>query len=251
MEGYETYIEVEDVKIHIEVYGAGEPIIFLHGNGGSTRSFDKQIPFFASIYQVICIDTRGHGKSDLGKEHLDFSILASDVIKVMDKLEIESANIVGFSDGGNTAITLALNYPGRVKSITTSGANLFPEGLVEYIFPPMQIGYVTTNFFKIFSKKMKIKNELFSLLVKHPHINPEELTKIKVPALIMAGDRDLIKREHTDLITKSIKNSIQYIVTDCDHFIADEKPDEFNSALSNFLKDIVYKKQEYTNDKKN
>ena len=239
MNGYETYINIDDVKIHVEVYGEGEPIIFLHGNGGDNRSFDKQIPVFMQEYKVICIETRGHGKSTLGKKPLDFKIISSDVIFVMDTLNIKEANIVGFSDGGNTALVLGINYPERIKSLVLSGANLFPSGLVEYIKPAIKAGYNASKIGSIFSKKLKLKKELFSLMVNHPHIDPNDLTKIKVPVLVMAGDRDLIKREHTDLITHRIKKSVQYIVKDCDHFIADEKPNEFNYVVMNFLNEMI------------
>lgn len=251
MEGFETYIDVKgNAKIHFEVFGNGEPVIMLHGNGGSTRSFDKQIPSFMSEYKVICIDTRGHGKSTLGELNLDFEIIAEDVIAVMDYLDIDRANIVGFSDGGNTAIYLGIYYPSRVNSLILSGANIFPEGLVNYIKLPIKLGYGACKVGSLFSNKLKVKRELFSLMYNHPHINPDDLSRIKVPTLVMAGDKDLIKREHTNLITQRIKHSVEYIVNDCDHFIADEKPNEFNYIVMNFLNELVYNKGDNTNEKK-
>ncbi|MEG0073712.1 MAG: alpha/beta hydrolase [Clostridia bacterium] len=237
----EDIIDVNTAKIHYEVYGSGEYIILLHGNGGSTRSFDKQLSAFSSKYTLVCIDARGQGKSTLGDIKLNIDLLADDVIAVMDHLNIKTANVIGFSDGGNVAINLGIRHKKRFTSLIISGANLFPEGIVSYLKPALELGYLAMKIGSIFSYKAKVKRELFSLLVKHPHVHPMDLSTINVPVLVLAGERDLITREHTNLITKNIKKSVQYIVKDSDHFIMDEKPDEFNSIVLDYLETVVYR----------
>ena len=109
--------------------GYGAPLILLHGNGESSGYFVNQIDRFANEYRVIAVDTRGHGASPRGNKPFTLETFADDLKNLLDSLNIEKANILGFSDGGNIAVIFALKYPERVASLVLNGANLFPRGL--------------------------------------------------------------------------------------------------------------------------
>ena len=106
-----------DIRLHYTEKGTGEPLILLHGNGENSGYFVHQIDFFSQKYRVIAVDTRGHGKSPRGKAPFGIRQFAEDLRDFMDELEIERANILGFSDGGNIAVTFALKYPQRVNRL--------------------------------------------------------------------------------------------------------------------------------------
>lgn len=217
--------------VHFERYGEGEDLILLHGNGGSSEYFERQIPFFEQYFKVTAVDTRGHGQSERGEGELTLSRIADDLREVLDRLRIEKANILGFSDGGNIAIIFALKYPERVKRLVLNGANLFLSGATfkanAYAFKSYIKSY--------FRKNGKLKREILNLMIKEPKIAPSELSAIKAPTLVIAGDHDLIKVPHTKLIADSIKGSALALM-EGDHFIAWEKADEFNRIVLDFLK---------------
>lgn len=110
------YASVNGINLYYETYGTGEPLILLHGNGGSINSFNKQIPFFEKYYQVIAIDSRLQGKSGGSPDNISYDLMASDFCALLDYLHIGSANVLGWSDGGIDGIVMALNCPEKVKN---------------------------------------------------------------------------------------------------------------------------------------
>ena len=126
------YIDVNDAKIYYEEYGQGEPLIFLHGNNGSIEDFYQQIPFFAKQYRVIAIDTRGQGKStDLTNTPYTYEQFSNDLFQTTQKLNLKKINLVGWSDGGNTALIFNALHPELINKIVTIGAVLNPNGVGE------------------------------------------------------------------------------------------------------------------------
>ena len=118
-----------DIQLHYIEQGQGQPLILLHGNGESCDYFEHQVSFFAKDYNVIAIDTRGHGKSPRGEKPFTIVQFAEDLHDFMDEKGITKANLLGFSDGGNIALTFALKYPERIDKMIIDGANLFPRGV--------------------------------------------------------------------------------------------------------------------------
>ena len=97
------------MKLYYKEAGKGFPLILLHGNGENGGYFEHQIGYFQDKYRVIALDTRGHGKSPRGEKPFTIRQFAEDLHDFMDEQEIEKAHILGFSDGGNTALKFALN----------------------------------------------------------------------------------------------------------------------------------------------
>lgn len=100
-----------DIELFYEEMGSGEPLILLHGNGEDHTIFNKIADYFSGKYRVISIDTRGHGESPMGEEPFSLYQFAEDLNDFMDEHNIEKANILGFSDGGNIALIFASEYP--------------------------------------------------------------------------------------------------------------------------------------------
>lgn len=105
-----------DVSLYYQEWGEGEPLFLLHGNGEDGTYFVNQTTYFSDRYRLIAVDTRGHGKSPRGTAPFTMEQFAIDLHKLMDRLQIQKAVILGFSDGANIAMKFALKYPDRVKA---------------------------------------------------------------------------------------------------------------------------------------
>lgn len=223
-----------DIKLNYMEKGQGEVLILLHGNGENHTYFKNQIDFFSEKYRVIALDTRGHGESPRGDKLFTIRQFAEDLYEFMCEKEIEKAHILGFSDGGNIAICFALKHPEKVNRLILNGANLYGSGVKARIQLPIILGYYTARLFASKSEEAKRKSEMLSLMVNDPNIKKEELHKLKMKTLVIAGNRDMIKQTHTKLIADNIKNST-LVIMEGDHFIAAKKSEKFNKYVMDFL----------------
>ena len=224
-----------DIRLHCIEQGQGKPLILLHGNGESCDYFEHQIPCFAKDYRVIAIDTRGHGQSPRGDRPFTIIQFAEDLHDFMDQNAIEKAILLGFSDGGNIALTFALKYPERVEKMIIDGANLFPSGVRPLYQWPIEIGYHIAKLFAKKSEKAQKNAEMLGLMVNEPYIEPSELARLTMPVLVVAGTKDMIKESHTRLIYKSLPKAKLEII-DGDHFVANKNSVLFNKVVEEFLR---------------
>ena len=224
-----------DIKLNYIEQGQGQSLILLHGNGEDTTYFEHQIPYFSKNYHVIAIDTRGHGQSPRGEKPFTIKQFAEDLHDFMDEKGIEKAVILGFSDGGNIALTFALKYPERVEKMIVDGANLFPSGVKPLYQWPIEIGYRIAKMFSKKSDKALHNAEMLGLMVNEPHIEPSELSHLTMPVLVVAGTKDMIKESHTRLIYKSLPNAQMNIIKG-DHFVANKNANAFNKVVDEFLR---------------
>lgn len=227
-----------DISLHYLEKGQGKPLILLHGNGEDNSYFVYQVAYFSRFYRVIAIDTRGHGQSPRGTAPFSIQQFAEDLRGFLDQHDIPKAHILGFSDGGNIALTFALHYPERVDRLILNGANLFPAGVKSTVQLPIVLGYHTASLFAKRSPKAKENAALLGLMVKEPNIRPEELNGLTVPTLVIAGTKDMIRESHTRLIARSLPNA-RLVLLPGDHFIANKEPAAFNRAVRDFLNEEV------------
>ena len=224
-----------DIQLHFIEQGQGQPLILLHGNGESCDYFEHQIPYFSKDYRVIAIDTRGHGQSPRGEKPFTIAQFAEDLHDFMDESDIEKAVLLGFSDGGNIALTFALKYPERVDKMILDGANLFPRGVKPLYQWPIEFGYRIAKLFSKKSEKAKQNAEMLGLMVNEPNIDPAELSRLIMPVLVVAGNNDMIKDAHTRLIHNNLPNA-QLSILKGDHFVANKHPEAFNKVVVEFLR---------------
>jgi pimeloyl-ACP methyl ester carboxylesterase len=122
---------VNDIQMYYATYGdpSNDPLILLHGGLGNADYFVNQIPAFSEHYYVITPDSRGHGRSTMSDQQIGYALMASDVLALMDYLKIDSAYLVGWSDGGIIGLDIAINHPERLKKLVAYGANYNPSGV--------------------------------------------------------------------------------------------------------------------------
>lgn len=225
---------MSDISLYYTEKGNGFPLLLLHGNGEDSRYFVNQAEFFSTYFHTIAIDTRGHGKTPRGDGEFSLVRFAEDLHGFMLSHGISKAHILGFSDGGNTALYFALNYPSMVEKLILCGANLFPAGIKRSVQIPIEIGYFIAKLFAKKSGGARANAEMLGLMVNEPDIKPEELARLTMPTLVVAGTNDMVKKSHTELIAGSIpKAELAFIKGD--HFIANKNPDEFNERVKRFL----------------
>ena len=214
--------------------GDGKPIILLHGNGGSSDDFALQTNYFSRFREVIAVDTRGHGNSPRGDAPMSFPQFAKDLQTFLDEHRIEKADILGFSDGANTAILFAAENPKRVSKLILCGACTNPKAVKRSVQIPIEIGYWISSRFK--NPDAKKKAEILGLMVNDFGISKEHLRRIQAETLVLAGTKDMIKEEHTKMIAETIPQAkLQFL--EGNHFLPTKNADAFNKTVEAFLKE--------------
>ena len=214
--------------------GQGIPVILLHGNGENCSYFQAQIDAFSEFYHVYAIDTRGHGKTPRGSAPFTIAQFAEDLKLFLDDRNIQEADILGFSDGGNIAMVFAMKYPKYVRNLILNGANLDAKGVKPAVQIPIELGYRLASLFAGKSSQARLHAELLGLMVHDPNVKPEELRNVRARTLVIAGTKDMIKQSHTELIARSIPGA-ELIFLPGDHFIANKNPGAFDEAVGRFL----------------
>jgi pimeloyl-ACP methyl ester carboxylesterase len=230
------FLTTRGFKMYYETYGKGEPLLFIHGNGGSLGNFSNQIPFFSLHYKVIAPDSRAQGKSADTRDSLTFEMMADDFNALLDSLHLDSCYIIGWSDGGINGLLLAIRHPEKVKRLAITGANLWPDttGLTPYVYNKIVQGSADLR------KKQQtpeVKNELkiSDLDLNEPHISLEQLHTIHCPTLVIGGDHDAIPTRHTLLISENIPQSYLWIIPNSGHSTPVFKKDQFNALIFDFF----------------
>jgi len=231
-------LQVNGIPLYYEIYGEGEPLLIIHPNGGDIASMGHQIEFFSKKYKVIAADSRGFGKSPIGAGKLTYEKMTSDLEGLLDHLEIKSETILGWSDGGIIGLMMAINHPERVERLAIMGANVNPEGANDWAVA--WIGKQMEKVDKMIAADpsnpdYKDMRQQLDLMLTQPHIPYEDLAKIGAPVLVMAGDKDIIKTEHTVKIFDSLTHAQLCIFPGATHQIPYRDPERFNRAVDEFL----------------
>ncbi|WP_232341341.1 alpha/beta fold hydrolase [Hymenobacter ginkgonis] len=228
-------------KMYCEVYGTGKPLLLIHGNGSSIKAFAKQIPYFAQTYKVIVADSRAHGQSINKIDSLSYEMMADDYAALLTAMHIDSANVIGWSDGGINGLLLAIRHPAKVKKLVVTGANLQPDSTA---VDPAVLQRVTKTYNMLggWFKETRPKTPLdsmvykyFKLLKEQPHISLADLHKIMAPTLVIGGDHDVVRPQHTLLIAENIKRSYLWILPNSGHSTLIAYTTEFNQKVTQFL----------------
>ena len=214
--------------------GEGKPLILLHGNGGSSADFALQTNYFSGFREVISVDTRGHGNSPRGDVPMSFPQFAKDILAFLDEQEIEKADIIGFSDGANTAILFAAENPKRVGKLILCGACTSPKAVKRSVQIPIEIGYWIASRFK--NPKARKNAEILGLMVNDFGISKEHLRQIQAETLVLAGTKDMIRESHTKMIAETIPKA-KLMFHEGDHFLPMKRANAFNRAVEEFLKE--------------
>jgi len=243
------HITIQNIEIYYEEYGIGPPLILLHGGLGSIHDFQALIPVLSKQYRVIAFDRPCHGRS----EHIDslsYHVMADYTSFFIDQLKLDTTYLMGWSDGGSTALLVASMRPDKVKKIIICGADMNekregsqpPENLlrinpsfVENNWQPWLINYKSIspqpdNWKTFISKTVKMWLQI-------DYITEKEMQELKSKTLLVLGDRDIVKPEVGIKMNRLIRNSQLCILPNTTHFLLAEKPDLVSRLAIDFLKE--------------
>ncbi len=223
------YFDAGDVKLYYEVYGEGKPILMLHGGVyGYIDEFEFFIPKLAEHHQVICLATRGHGKSGIGQEPYTFRQRAEDAWKLIRHLQLDSAIVIGFSDGGSTALKLAALYPEVVERVIAMGVGDVPKDSRKNTFhySAEQLLGESKNYFENLLKLMPEPDRwdeslrMLSELYNEDYLSTETFERIQCPVLLMNGENDQYQTLNSLMLCyRSIPNADVSVIPACGHLI--------------------------------
>ena len=222
---------------------AGEPVLALHGNGGSHGTFAGVTDrLCAAGVGVIAFDARAQGQSGRGTLPLTYELLSEDAICVLDALGVQRVHVLGHSDGGIEALLLARDHAERICSIVAGGANLTPEGVVEdpgwddagaAATNLVWAEFMETHTFSAdidptllpAAEDARLAGELFRLMLDEPHIEASSLCSITCPACVLVGEHDCITQEETRAIANAIPGARLVVVPGVGHSLPRQAPD--------------------------
>lgn len=223
-----------NIKLNYVERGTGFPLILLHGNGEDHTYFKHQMDPFSARYRVIAVETRGHGATPRGEAPFTLEQFTEDLKRFLDQQSIDRCSLLGFSDGGNIALMFALKYPERVEKLILNGANLDPSGVKRSVQVPIELKWAKARLARQMDQKAAREFELLDLMVSQPHIDPLSLRGLRMPVLVVAGEKDMIKESHTRAIAAPIPDS-KLVFLPGDHFVARRNPEAFNALVLDFL----------------
>lgn len=224
-----------DIELNYVEQGEGFPLILLHGNGEDHTYFEHQMGPFSAHYRVIALETRGHGQSPRGEAPFTLEQFAEDLKEFLDEKGIHKCHLLGFSDGGNIALIFALKYPQYIEKMILNGANLDPSGLKRSIQLSLEAKWAMQKVRCAADPSAKAKFEMLDLMVTQPHIDPLSLRSLRMPTLVVAGEKDMITEAHTRAIAAPIPGS-KLVFLPGDHYVAQRNWEKFNSVVLEFLK---------------
>ncbi len=242
----EGFIEHDGARIWYSTYGSGAPVILLHGGLGHSGNWGYQVPALVEAgYQVVLIDSRGHGHSTRDARPYSYELMASDLSSVMDVLQIEKASLIGWSDGACTALIFAAIVPARVTGVFFYGCNMDPSGTKEIEFTPILKRCVSRHMqdYKLLSTtpdQFSAFSEAVGLMQRtQPNYSTQDLARISVPVTIVYSEFDeFIKREHAEYLARSIPKAEFVFLPGVSHFAPLQQPELFNNAMLAFLRKV-------------
>lgn len=234
------YFVHDGVKLYYEVYGAGEPLLLVHGNGGSIADFAAQIDHFRKRYLVIAMDSRDQGRSGDSADAITYEKMTDDLAALLDHLKVGPVDVLGWSDGGIEALLLGIRHPEKVRKIAAMAANMDPPGLYPEIL----------DFIRSAVKEDAAKNtpeakreyKVTEMMLHEPNIKMTALEAVRVPTLVLASDHDAIRDEHTLDIYHHLPNGELCIFPDATHMIPYDDPERFDAAVERFFREPYVKK---------
>lgn len=225
----------DGVTFYYEAYGAGPPLLLVHGNGGSIGWLAAQIEFFKKTHRVIVMDSRDQGRSSNSAVPLTYEKMTDDLAALLDHLQTGPVDIVGWSDGGNEALLMGLRHPGKVRRLVAMAANLDPEGIypeTEKLVKDM-LAAIPPEARNTPEGRRELK--VASLMLTEPHIELAQLKAITAPVLIVSGDHDVVRLDHTIAIYEALQNAQLAVFPNSTHVVPFDDPQLFNTTVERFL----------------
>lgn len=219
----------------VVTYGSGPPLVLLHGNGEDHHVFDRMVPTLGAGRTLVGIDSRGHGRSPRGDGPLRIATMADDVAQVLDHLGLAGVDVLGFSDGGNIALELALRHPAAVGRLVVVGSNLHPSGIVTHARVAVRCAHAVLAAIARVVPAVRARAEQLTLMTHDPCLSTDDVARIAVPTLVVVGERDVVRPEHTRALVDAVPQARLVVVPRAGHMLPLRQPDRLAAVVGAFL----------------
>jgi len=242
------YVDAGGLRTYYETRGDGDPVLLLHGGLCTVETLDEQTPAIAQRHRVYVPERRAHGRTPDIEGPLTFEDMADDTVAFMDAVGLESAHLVGWSDGAYVGLQVALRNPERVRKLVYIGQNANPAGLRPEALP-MLMGMTRETAPPIFEQLYSavspdgpehfgvVFEKLTELWKTDQGIPLEELRGLSTPTLVVVGDDDIVSIEHAADMYRTIPDAQLAVVPGTSHALPMEKPDVLNRLVLDFFSD--------------
>ncbi|MDQ7977831.1 alpha/beta hydrolase [Paraburkholderia sp. SARCC-3016] len=237
--------DVNGIHLYYATIGRGSPVILLHGGLANSDYLGNQVRALMKRHKVVVVDSRGHGRSSRDTRPFGYDLMADDVVALMDKLHLQKADVVGWSDGAIIGLDLAIRHPERVGKVVAFAANTKTDGVIEGVEKnPTFAAFIKRagEEYRRLSPTPKeydaFVEQISHMWASQPNWTDDQLKSIRSPVLVLDGDHDeAIKRAHTEYIAATIPGAALAILPDTSHFAFLQDPAAFNFAVLHFLGD--------------
>jgi pimeloyl-ACP methyl ester carboxylesterase len=239
------YAQINNISIWYTIYGPdnGIPLLFLHGGFANSDYWGLQIKELKSVYRCILMDSRGQGRSSMSSTNITYDLMTSDVVALLDYLDISKTHLVGWSDGAIIGLSLAMKYSGRLKSLFAFGGNYAFNGTKDIFASPAFNAYLNRTEMEYkamnpFPDYLNLRSNLMTMWASSPDWSRKDFEQIdnSLPVWIVDGDHEeAILREQTDTMASWIPQSGELILPKTSHFAFIQDPESFTLWVNRFL----------------
>ncbi|SNB73817.1 Pimeloyl-ACP methyl ester carboxylesterase [Arboricoccus pini] len=236
------FATVGDFKMAYAIYGAGSPVLLIHGGLGNAEQWAAVVGPLAAHHQVIVADTRGHGRSERGSAPMTYDQLADDYLGLLDSLHLSKVALVGWSDGGIIGLDIAMHHPERLQSLVTYGANSRADALVKPVINPVmvEIGQRSEEDFIADGAGpaawQRLTHDVQRMWDTEPSWTSADLARIRTRTLIADGQyEEFIDPDDTRSMAAAIPGARLELLPDTGHFAPLQTPAAFSRMVLAFL----------------
>lgn len=239
------YAPLNGLRLYYEIEGTGRPLVYIPPVFGFAGM--KSFPVLSERHAVITMDLQGQGRTaDIPERPFSIEQHASDVVALLDHLKIEKADFLGESYGAATALMIALRHPGRVERVATYGGAFGPPKeahnltMLRFERPPTpdspSFAFQRAEYERV-APAPEYWTRLWQKAVAMPWdgFSDEQLAAIKAPVLLMAGDHDFVRIEHTLAVFKRLPTAEVAVIPDASHFALFSEPEKIIPVVQHFL----------------
>lgn len=230
------YVILPDIHIAYTQYGSGQTLLLLHGNSESKRLFKEYQTTHFSMFHTLALDSRGHGESKSTDEKYTINQYSDDVINFCKAKGIDEAYVIGYSDGGNIALFLAMKAPELFTRLIAISPNYLVSGTTDDGLRLMKRLYRIMRFLGRIGFNFKKSLMRFNLMLTDIGITEDELKSIRTDLKIIYAEHDMIKETHLQRLAELIPNATLDKVNDCNHMTVLHKPEAID-IMKNYLLD--------------
>lgn len=236
--------EVNGIKMYYATYGAGDPVLLIHGGLGNADIWANQVADLMKDHLVIVADSRGHGRSTRTEEPFGYDLMASDYLALLDYLKIDKVDLVGWSDGGIIGLDIAMSHPERLDHLFAHAANITTDGVdptvgEDPVFMGIYANWMGEEYAKLSPTPDQFDAfiaQISEMWAREPNWTDDQVKAITVPTAVVVGDHDeAILRPHTDKIAALIPGAKLVILPEASHFAMLQAPAEYTAAIRAFI----------------